>query len=168
MSSGSGFLWVSSIIPAPHLTYNQQTALGHLEVLPGPSRNIYLMFFYTLMYQKQHNVEGDTVKDVTSVPACQYSILSFSLARCFTMEPEFALEWNCYKVLHILLRTHHDFISKIRGHSQSSLRPREWRAHCRCRELLPAFQLCAQNSALQNQRWLEMCTILRQSPSHIC
>ena len=114
-----------------------------------------------------HDSEGDTVKDAAGAPAGHYAILSSSLTKC--CDHSGALICIIItKVLHILLRTHHDFMSKMQGHSPNSLPATKWRAHCRCRELLPVLQLRAQNSALQDQRWLEVCTALRQSPSHIC
>lgn len=102
-----------------------------------------------------HDSEGDTVKDAAGDPAGHYAILSSSLMKCCDHNGALiciiitrccTFSWG-----HAMI-----FMSKMQGHSPNSLPASKWRAHCRYRELLPALQLCAQNSALQDQRWLEV------------
>lgn len=116
---------------------------------PRPQPTHILVFFHTLLHQKQQNSEGDTVKDVTGVPASQYTILSSSLTKCCNYNGALiCIIISCYKVQYIFLRTRHDFISKMQGHSPNSLPTSPGRAHCGCRELLPPYSNCVLKTVL--------------------
>lgn len=125
-----------SVVMVPLPIAHESTNCSRKLSSPRPRVNIYSIFFHTLLYHKKRTSEGDTTKDTTGVLVCQY---------CFTIFINKA-DYNvaliciiiCYKTLHILLKTHHDF-QDARSLSQSV--NGELTGRCRATSCIPMMCL---------------------------